>query len=105
MRISRVSGGQSGGGVWGTGGCRVKTHFLLGVGSKEIVKGTSLRHCLCMSYKLSSNRLHDGYLSARVTQFDDDRRHPTRQKRLLLYPRRFFFFRNRARKSSNPHLF
>ena len=45
-----------------------------------------------MSYKLSSNRLHDGYLSARVTQFDDDRRHPTRQKRLLLYPRRFLFF-------------
>lgn len=42
MWISRVVGGQFGGGVWGIGGCRVKMHFLLGVRSKEAVESTSL---------------------------------------------------------------
>ena len=50
MWISRVVGGQSGRDVRGISGCSVKPRSLLGVRSKETVEGTSLRHCLCISY-------------------------------------------------------
>ena len=49
MRISWVVGGQGGGPSLGVGGYRVKTRSLLGARSKEIVEGTSLGHCDCMS--------------------------------------------------------
>ena len=44
-----MGGDQGGGRSLGVGGSRVKTRPLLDVWSKEIVKGTSFRHCRCMS--------------------------------------------------------